>query len=66
MKKELSNKDREMTEIPTILYSQLVRALSYKIEYHDRINRVLEFMDSLDSLDQEQFWYVQQILKGEI
>lgn len=66
MKRELKNNNADKIQIPCRLYSQLVRALAYKIEYHDRIKRTLEFTDGLDSLDQEQFWYVLQILRGEI
>ena len=66
MRKRLINYTEDKVEIPSRLYSGLVRSLAWKIEYQGRIEKAKEFMDSLDSLDQEQFWYVQQILKGDI
>ena len=43
--------------IPSRLYSGLVRTLAWKIEYQDRVQRALELIDNLDSLDTEQFYY---------
>ena len=51
--------------IPSRLYSGLVRTLAWKIEYQDRVQRALELIDNLDSLDTEQFYYLEKILKGE-
>ena len=66
MKKELPTKNRDKMEIPTRLYSGLVRSLSWKIEYHSRILKALDFIDCLDSLDGDQFYHLEKILKGEL
>lgn len=56
---------RERITISERLYSGLVRSLAWKIEYQDRIEKALKFIDNLDSLDSEQFYYLENILKGE-
>ena len=65
MRKRLINYTEDKVEIPSRLYSGLVRSLAWKIEYHGRIERAKEFMDNLDSLDTEQFYELEKILKGE-
>lgn len=65
MRKRLINYTEDKVEIPTRLYSGLVRTLAWKIEYQDRVQRALELIDNLDSLDTEQFYYLEKILKGE-
>ena len=65
MRKMLNNIKADKVEIPTRLYSGLVRTLAWKIEYQDRVQRALELIDNLDSLDTEQFYYLEKILKGE-
>ena len=64
MKKILKHSEDKIA-IPTKLYSGLVRSLAWKIEYQDRVERALEFIDCLDSLDSDQFYYLEKILKGE-
>lgn len=64
MKKILKHSEDKIA-IPTKLYSGLVRSLAWKIEYQDRVQRALELIDNLDSLDTEQFYYLEKILKGE-
>lgn len=56
----------ERITISQRLYSGLVRSLAWKIEYQDRVQTALEFIYNLDSLDTEQFYYTERILKGEI
>lgn len=65
MRKMLNNIKADKILIPTRLYSGLVRTLAWKIEYQDRVQRALELIDNLDSLDTEQFYYLEKILKGE-
>lgn len=65
MKKRLINYTEDKVEIPSRLYSGLVRSLAWKIEYQDRIKRAKEFMEILDSLDTEQFYELEKIIKGE-
>ena len=65
MRKRLINYTEDKVEIPSRLYSGLVRSLAWKIEYHDRIERAKEFLQDLDSLDTEQFYILEEILKGE-
>ena len=65
MRKRLINYTEDKVLIPSRLYSGLVRSLAWKIEYQDRLQRALELIDNLDSLDTEQFYYLEKILKGE-
>ena len=65
MKKMLNNIKADKVLISSRLYSGLVRTLAWKIEYQDRVQRALELIDNLDSLDTEQFYYLEKILKGE-
>ena len=65
MRKRLINYTEDKVEIPSRLYSGLVRSLAWKIEYQDRIERAKEFMNNLDSLDTEQLYELENILKGE-
>ena len=65
MRKRLINYTEDKVEIPSRLYSGLVRSLAWKIEYQGRIEKAKEFMDNLDSLDTEQFYELEKIIKGE-
>lgn len=65
MKKRLINYTEDKVEIPSRLYSGLVRSLAWKIEYQDRIERAIYYLDGLDSLDTEQFYKLEEIIKGE-
>lgn len=56
----------EVIEVSSKTYANLVKTLAKKIEYHSRIIKALEYMDHLDSLDMEQFDYLEKILKGEL
>lgn len=66
MRKRLINYTEDKVEIPSRLYSGLVRSLAWKIEYQDRIERAKEFLQDLDSLDTEQFYELEKIIKGEL
>ena len=66
MRKRLINYTEDKVEIPSRLYSGLVRSLAWKIEYQSRIENAKEFMNNLDSLDTEQFYELENILKGEL
>lgn len=65
MKKILKHSEDKIA-IPTKLYSGLVRSLAWKIEYQSRIEKANEFLQDLDSLDTEQFYILEEILKGEL
>ena len=65
MRKKLDNIKADKVLVPSRLYFGLVRSLAWKIEYQDRVQRALELIDNLDSLDTEQFYYLEKILKGE-
>lgn len=53
-------------KIPENEYLYLIRSNLWRSEYQKRVERANKFMAGLDELNSEQFWYIQQILKGEI
>ena len=56
----------ERITISQRLYAGLVRSLAWKIEYQDRVQRVLEILNSKPWLiDLELYGYLDDILKGE-
>lgn len=56
----------ESVIIPEHLYNGLVRSLSWKIEYQSRVEKALNYLVGLDSLDSEQLYNLENILKGEL
>lgn len=55
----------ERVVISDRLYSGLVRSLAWKIEFEDRLEKALNYIDNLDSLDSEQFYCLNRLLRGE-
>lgn len=55
----------ERVVISDRLYSGLVRSLAWKIEFEDRLEKALSYIDNFDSLDSEQFYCLNRLLRGE-
>lgn len=55
----------ERVVISDRLYSGLVRSLAWKIEFEDRLEKALNYIDNFDSLDTEQFYCLNRLLRGE-
>lgn len=55
----------ERVVISDRLYSGLVRSLAWKIEFEDRLEKALNYIDNFDSLDSEQFYCLNRLLRGE-
>lgn len=51
MRKRLINYTEDKVEIPSRLYSGLVRSLAWKIEYWDRITRAVDYLAERDKRD---------------
>ena len=52
----------ERVVISDRLYSGLVRSLAWKIEFEDRLEKALNYIDNFDSLDSEQFYCLNRLL----
>lgn len=63
MKKRLINYTEDKVEIPSRLYSGLVRSLAWKIEYQSRIERALEELKDYTGVYKSRF---KDILEGRI
>lgn len=52
---------KRINYISKCYFEENIKAKTYK----GRINKALKYMESLDSLDSEQFYMLEKILKGE-